>query len=453
MTRPKIKLNFHANSAGTHDQAWREPYGARDGQFGIEYYQQLAQIAERGLFDGFFLADTVGLYGGRRRQPVFDPLVILTAISAVTERIGLVGSTSTTFSEPYNIARQYSTLDHVSKGRAGWNVVTTYNENAAINFGLKELPERNQRYARAEEFVDVVRKLWESWDYDALHYPERVKNGRPLISPAPIDHDGTYYKVGGPLQLPRTPQGSPVIFQAGAAIEGRNLGARVAEGIFAMSQTLKEGQEYYADVKARARGFGRDEREVVILPGIYVYIGGTEKEVAEIRETLASALTPEERYKDLAASLHVTVADIPLDEPIAEDILQNALRLSKRSTIKSTVATAREGRPTVREILEQTLSTAGHRVLVDVPERIADSLELWFTSQAADGFNIGNLTPPKLAEFVDTVVPILQKRGLYRTEYRGETLRSHYREDFDPPASRPLSTYFPQADHHIERIA
>ena len=435
MAQKKIKLNFHANSAGTHDQAWREPYGARDGEFGVEYYLELARIAERGLFDGFFLADTVGLYGGRRRQPVFDPLVILTAISTVTERIGLVGSASTTFSEPYNIARQYSTLDHVSRGRAGWNVVTTYNDNAAANFGLSQLPEKSDRYARAEEFVDVVRKLWQSWDYDSLHQPSGFKNGRALTPPGPIDHQGKFYKVGGPLQLPRTPQHAPVIFQAGGSPEGRALAARTAEGVFAMSQTLTEAQEFYEDLKTRALAFGRREEEVVILPGIYVYIGSTEKEVAEIREGLFATLTPEEHHKELASSLHVTVADLPLDKPVPEEVLQHALTVSKRSTIKSVIATAREGRPTVREILAQRPLAAGHRVLADVPEHIADSLEEWFAHRAADGFNVGNLTPPKLAEFVDAVVPILQKRGLYRTEYRGETLRSHYREDFETPVS------------------
>jgi FMN-dependent oxidoreductase (nitrilotriacetate monooxygenase family) len=431
MAQKKIKLNFHANSAGTHDQAWREPWGARDGEFGIGYYQELARIAERGLFDGFFLADTVGLYGGRRRQPVFDPLVILAALATVTERIGLVGSASTTFSEPYNVARQYSTLDHVSRGRAGWNVVTTYNENAAANFGLASLPEKTTRYARAEEFVDVVRKLWQSWDYDSLHQPSGFKDGRALTSPAPINHDGAFYKVGGPLQLPRTPQGSPVIFQAGGSPEGRALAARTAEGVFAMSQTLAEAQEFYEDIKARARAFGRREEDVVILPGIYVYIGSTEKEVAEIRESLFSALTPEQHHQELASSLFVTVADLPLDKPIPEEVLEHALLTSKRSTIKSMVATAREGRPTVAEILAQRPLPQGHRVLIDLPERIADNLEEWFVNRAADGFNIGNLTPPKLGEFVDTVVPILQKRGLYRTEYQGETLRSHYREDFE----------------------
>jgi FMN-dependent oxidoreductase (nitrilotriacetate monooxygenase family) len=434
MAKKKIKLNFHANSAGTHDQAWREPYGNRDGEFGVGYYLELARIAERGLFDGFFLADTVGLYGGRRRQPVFDPLVILTAISTVTERIGLVGSASTTFSEPYNIARQYSTLDHVSRGRAGWNVVTTYNENAAANFGLAQLPDKKDRYARAEEFVDVVKKLWEGWDYDSLHQPSGFKDGRALTAPGPIDHAGKFYTVGGPLQLPRTPQKHPVIFQAGGSPEGRTLAARTAEGVFAMSQTLKEAQEFYEDIKAQTVGFGRDERDVVILPGIYVYLGSTEREIAEIREELHSNFTEAEQLKELATNLSVDIAELDLDKPVPDAILEHALKVSKRSTIKSVIATAREGRPTVREMLAQRPVAGGHRVLVDFPEHIADSLEEWFVQRAGDGFNVGNMTPPKLAEFVDNVIPVLQKRGLYRTDYQGETLRSHYREDFEAPS-------------------
>lgn len=451
MVKKKIKLNFHANSAGTHDQAWRVPYGARDGEFGIEYYQELARIAERGLFDAVFLADTVGLYGGRRRQPVFDPLVILTAISAVTERIGLAGSASTTFSEPYNVARQYLTLDHVSRGRAAWNVVTTYNDNAAANFGLTQLPEKQDRYARAEEFVDVVRKLWDGWDYDSLSRPGGSKDGRALTPPAPINHAGKFYTVGGPLQLPRSPQKYPVIFQAGGSPEGRALAARTAEGVFAMSQTLKEAQEFYEDLKARTVAFGRREEDIVILPGIYVYLGSTEKELTEIREELFSNFSDAERFKELATNLGVDAAELDLDKPIPEPILEHALKVSKRSTIKSLIATAREGRPTVREILAQRPVPGGHRVLVDFPERIADSLEEWFVNRAADGFNVGNMTPPKLTEFVDHVVPVLQKRGLYRTEYLGETLRSHYREDFEPPALPAAAAQHASVRSHQER--
>lgn len=450
MAQKKIKLNFHANSAGTHDQAWRPPYGARDGEFGIGYYQELARIAERGLFDGIFLADTVGLYSGHRRQPVFDPLVILAAIASITERIGLVGSASTTFSEPYNIARQYSTLDHVSRGRAGWNVVTTYNDNAAANFGLSQLPEKKDRYARAEEFVDVVKKLWESWDYDALYQPSGFKDGRALTSPVPIDHVGKFYTVGGPLQLPHTPQKSPVIFQAGGSPEGRALAARTAEGVFTMAQTLKEAQEFYEDIKSRALGFGRRKEDIVILPGVYVYLGSTAREVAEIREELFSNFTEKEQLKELAANLSVDADELPLDQPIPETILERALVLSKRSTIKSIIAVAREGRSTVREILAQRPVPGGHRVLVDVPEHIAASLEEWFRARAADGFNVGNMTPPKLTEFVDHVIPILQRRGLYRTEYQGATLRSHYREDFEEtaaPGHDPLGTSLVQPQH------
>lgn len=437
MSQRKIKLNFHGNSAGTHPQAWQEPYGRRSGEFGFGYYQELARIAERGLFDAFFFADILGLSEGRQRQPMFDPLVILAAVATVTERIGLVGSASTTFNEPYNIARQYSTLDHLSRGRAGWNVVTTYNEAAAANFGLVRLPEKPERYARAEEFVDVVRKLWESWDYEALQHPASAADGPGprFQAPAPIDHVGKYYRVAGPLQVPRTPQRSPVIFQAGGSPEGRALAARTAEGVFATSQTLKEAQEFYADLKTRTVAAGRRPEDVVIMPGIYVYLGSTDRELKEIREEISRDRSEEQQLKDLANTLGVAPSELLLDEPIPPAILVHAQAVSKRSIIKSVVAMATEGQPTVREILARRPLPA-HRVLIDVPERIADSLEEWFLAGAADGFNVGNMTARKLEEFVDTVIPILQKRGLYRTEYRGDTLRSHYREDLEAPQRR-----------------
>ena len=242
-----------------------------------------------------------------------------------------------------------------------------------------------------------------------------------------------------------------MIFQAGGSPEGRALAARTAEGVFAMSQTLKEAQDFYEDIKARTLAFGRREEDVVVLPGIYVYLGSTEQEIAEIRLELFSNFTEEEQLKELANNLSVDVAELDLDKPIPEAILQHGLSVSKRSTIKSVIATAREGRPTVREMLAQRPVPGGHRVLVDVPERIADSLEEWFLARAGDGFNVGNMTPPKLAEFVDQVIPVLQKRDLYRTEYRGETLRSHYREDFETPEPQRLHRRESLPQRQIER--
>lgn len=429
MALRKFKLNFHANSAGTHEDAWRQPYATRPGEFGIGYYQEIAQIAERGLFDAIFFADTVGLYGGRRRKPVFDPAIIIAAITAVTERIGLVASASTTFSEPYNLARQFSTLDHVSNGRVGWNVVTTYNENAATNFGLVQLPEKPDRYKRAEEFVDVVLKLWDGWDYQSLDLDPAARHERPLRAPSPIDHAGRFFHVKGPLQVPKTPQRHPVVFQAGGSEEGRALAGRVAEGVFSQAHTVKEGQAYYTDLKRRAVACGRHPDSILIFPGVYVYLGSTEQEVARIWRDLQGSLSEDEAVRELANTLHADVSELKLDQPIPVPVLERALSTSKRSTVGSIVALAREDKITVRALLARQPGALTHRVLVGTPEQIACSFEEWFLNKAADGFNIGNLSPRKLGDFVDAVIPELQRRGLYRTEYQGSTLRSHYRED------------------------
>jgi alkanesulfonate monooxygenase SsuD/methylene tetrahydromethanopterin reductase-like flavin-dependent oxidoreductase (luciferase family) len=279
----------------------------------------------------------------------------------------------------------------------------------------------------------VVKKLWESWDYESLQGTDSATQGlsQRLQSPTPIDHAGKYYTVSGPLQVPRTPQHSPVIFQAGGSPEGRALAARTAEGVFTIALTLEEAREFYDDLKSRAVASGRRAEDLVIMPGVYVYLGSTEAEVKSIRDELFQKVPQEQRVRELASTLSVDPAELHLDEPIPEAILIHAQAVASRSSIKSVVALATEGRPTVRELLARSPHPGPHRVLIDVPERIADSLQEWFESPAADGFNVGNMTPQKLEEFVDNVIPILQRRSLYRTEYRGETLRSHYREDFE----------------------
>lgn len=425
----QIKLNLHANSAGVHPEAWRPPFGARQGEFGISYYQEIAREAERGLFDAIFFADTVGLYDGRRKKPVLDPTIIVTAIAAVTERIGLVASASTTFSEPYNVARLFSTLDHVSAGRAGWNVVTTYNENAARNFGLPELPEKADRYRRAEEFVDVVRALWESWDYEAVE-PSLPLGNKPGRVPTPINHAGRFFQVAGPLQLPRTPQGSPVVFQAGGSEEGRALAARTAEGVFTSALALDEAQEFYRDVKGRLAAFGRNPQDLLILPGIYVYLGSTEAEAKRIGAELRTAVNPVDALKELARQLSTEPDRLEFDRAVPEPVLAEALVKTKRSTTSGLVALARQEGMTVRRLLDvQPIGVGLHRVLVGTPEQVAGSLEEWFLAGAADGFNIGNLSLEQLGNFVDTVIPVLQAKGLFRRNYSGRTLRAHYRQE------------------------
>jgi FMN-dependent oxidoreductase (nitrilotriacetate monooxygenase family) len=428
MKTRKMKLNFHANSAGVHPEAWREPYSATQNEFGIEYYHEIARISERGLFDAIFFADTVGMHVGRRRpNPIFDPLVIVASISAVTDYIGLVISTSTTFNAPYNVARQFSTLDHVSKGRAGWNVVTTYNETAAPNFGLDVLPKKEDRYSLAEEFVDVVLGLWDSWDYEALRTSDTN-----IRQPRPIEHLGKYFRVKGPLQTPLTPQGRPVIFQAGQSPEGRELAARTAEGVFFHALTASDGRAFRSDLRSRAMRLGRSPDEVNVFPGVYVHLVQSTEEIAEVRESLQGGATPEQGLKTLAAILAADPTELELDSPVPKSVIERAmLKAPKRGQVESLAAIFIQERSTIRQFLDQQPGSSGttHRIIIGTPTQVADSFEEWFTEGAADGFNVGNLSPEKLAQFVDEVVPLLQKRGLYRTEYKGRTLRSHYRED------------------------
>jgi FMN-dependent oxidoreductase (nitrilotriacetate monooxygenase family) len=411
-----------------HPPAWRKPFAKEDDQFGIRYYQELARIAERGLFDGIFFADSLALHQRERRRPLLDAPSMIAALAVSTERIGLVATASTTVNEPYNIARQFMTLDHISGGRVGWNVVTSYHDDAARNFGMAQLPPRQERYERAEEFVDVVLELWESWDYAALS--DTSEAGAPgLRHPRVIDHSGRYFSVKGPLQLPLSPQGHPVLFQAGGSEQGKTLAARTATAIFSTALTIPDAKLYYDDVKARALAFGRDASHISILPGVYVYIGSTEREAAELRRSLEEAQTEQEALEQLASRLNIEPERLALDEPVSDELLDRALRTAPGiGHIEAFVRLLRRERLTIRELIDRQPGAAPHRVLVGTPDAIAHSLEEWFLAGAADGFNVGNMTPASLTIFVDNVVPLLQKRGLFRTAYKGSTLRSHYHE-------------------------
>jgi FMN-dependent oxidoreductase (nitrilotriacetate monooxygenase family) len=419
----QLQLNFHANSAVTHALAWQRPLARQDDWFGISYYQELARVAERGLFDAIFFADLLPFQPGSRRMPVLDAVIICTAIAAVTEKIGVIASASTMFNEPYNIARQFSTLDHISNGRTGWNVVTTYLNDAALNYGLARLPPREERYARAEEFVEVVKMLWDGWDYAAVCRPD----DSTLRQPRPIDHAGPYFTVRGPLQSPRTPQQRPVIFQAGGSDEGRDFAARHADGVFSAALTIPAAQHYYNDIKARAAAHGRDPDSIKIMPGVYVYLGATKTEAAKLQDALQREIDPKLQLIHFAHRLGVKPDLLDLDQQVPEHILERAISLSpSRGHIDSLVDILRRDRLSVGEFLARQPVTGPHRVLVGTPQDVADSLEEWFVAHAADGFNVGNMAPDDLTLFVEEVIPILQKRGLYRTQYAGATLRDHY---------------------------
>jgi FMN-dependent oxidoreductase (nitrilotriacetate monooxygenase family) len=425
VTDRRMHLNFHGNSAGEHFGAWRLPADGAAAVLETDFYIKLAQTAERGLFDGIFYAAGLALHEGRGRPPTpgIDPVVLAAVLAANTERIGLVVTASTTFNEPYNVARTIASLDHVSQGRAAWNIVTTYDESAAKNFGMNQLPPKDVRYDRAREFVDVVLKLWDSWEPGALTTDAygAVRLDADFIHR--IDFTGRYYTVRGPGLTPPSPQGRPVLFQAGASQEGKAFAASTAEGIFSVGLDFAGSQAFYAEMKRRVRDAGRDPNRVKILPGLYLYIGSTEAEAARVLEADS---TTEDALAQLAVRLSASVEDLELDQPVAPEILERAAASAiSLGHATGAIDVFRRERLTVREFLVRQPVRGPHRVFVGTPETVASTLEQWFLEEAADGFNIGNLTHAGLELFVDEVVPILQRRGLYRREYAGSTLREH----------------------------
>jgi FMN-dependent oxidoreductase (nitrilotriacetate monooxygenase family) len=420
-----MHLNFHGNTSGEHLGAWKAAANGGATVLQTEYYTKLAQTAERGLFDGIFYAAGLALHEGRGRPPApgLDPVVLAALLAAGTSRIGLVVTVSTTFNEPYNVARTLASLDHISKGRAAWNIVTTYDESAALNFGMTELPPKDVRYNRATEFVDVVLKLWDSWTAESF-----VANDRNVLTVDPrlihpIEHAGPYFKVRGPAQTPPSPQGRPVLFQAGASEEGKAFAARVAEGIFSVALDLDGAKAFYAEMKARVKAAGRNPDKVQILPGLYMYIGSTEDEA---RRSLEAEAATDDALNQLAVRLRTSVENLKLDERVPAEILDNAAgnAISAGHSAGMIELFRRDGL-TVREFLVRQPVRGPHRVLSGTPEHIAQTLEEWFVEEAADGFNIGNLSHAGLEIFVDHVVPILQKHGVFRHEYEGKTLREN----------------------------
>jgi FMN-dependent oxidoreductase (nitrilotriacetate monooxygenase family) len=429
MAERAIHLNFHGNSSGEHLAAWRKPSADSPAEFAIDYYLEIARIAERGLFDAVFFAAGLALPDdGRPVRPVIDPIVLISALSSLTKNIGFVATASTTFNEPYNIARTFSSLDHITGGRTGWNIVTTYDELASRNFGQKNLPDRADRYARAEEFVTVVNRLWHSWEEAAVvSKPDGTVDidGSHIHA---IRHEGNFFSVAGPLQTPRSKQGKPVLFQAGGSGAGQALAARHADAIFSIGLELGDAQAFYKGVKALVAQEGRDPETLHILPGVYLYLGATHEEAERKRRALIEDPRAVAGYvKQLATRLGVATEALELDKTVPESILADAV--SKAGSVGHTqalVALLRKEKLTLREFIHRQPVGGPHRVIVGTPEQVADTLEEWFSSRAADGFNIGNMPPADLADFVDQVIPVLQKRGIYRKEYSGTTLRDHY---------------------------
>jgi FMN-dependent oxidoreductase (nitrilotriacetate monooxygenase family) len=420
-----LRLIVNMQPSGVHQGAWMAPGADPRAFIDLDYYRELARLAERGRIDSLFLADFAALQPESSRQPrwTFDPLVTLSALAAVTEHVGLVASISTTLTEPYHVARVMASLDHASRGRAGWNVVTSFDPNSARNFGLEALPDKDARYRRAEEFVEVVRVLWDSWEEGALALDRASGTFVDTSRVHPIDHQGEFFRVAGPLQVPRPPQGHPVVFQAGGSDAGRDLAARQADGVFAAQLTLASSRDYRDDLRLRAEKAGRRPDDVRLFPGVVVVAGATREEALAKRRALDDLVgAPDARLAGLAHFIGVDPATLRLDEPLPEAVrAEQGAPLGAEGFRQAVLAFFDDETRTVADFLRE--GSLGHRTLVGDPGTIADSFEEWFDGGAADGFVLMfDALPAGLRDFVDLVVPELQRRGLFRREYDDDHL-------------------------------
>ena len=423
-----MHLNAFLMDVGHHEAAWRLPESNARGSFDLQHWIGLAQLAEGAGFDSLFLADSPAMHGtGEFRPPgKLDPLTLLTAISQATRDIGLIATVSTTYNSPYGLARRLASIDHVSGGRIGWNIVTSAGADEAANFGLDDRPDHAARYARADEFLDVVKQLWDSWETEAVVADKTTGQYADPTRIHRLDHAGTWFKVAGPLNVERPPQGYPLLVQAGSSEHGRDFAARHAEAIFTAHQTFESAAEFYADVKARATAMGRSPESVVVLPGIVPIIGTTEEEARALERHLDELRVAEYGLDQLAAILEVDAAELVLDEPIPKHVLARPVQgFQSRSALIADLAEREQ--LTVRQILGRLGGGRGHFTFVGTPDQVADTMVSWFEGGAADGFNIMSpVLPSGLETFIADVLPILHGKGLFRPEYRGRTLRDHY---------------------------
>jgi FMN-dependent oxidoreductase (nitrilotriacetate monooxygenase family) len=422
----QLHLGAFMRPVSIHTGAWRYPGAFPDANFNLDHLKRLVQTLERGKFDAFFMADHLAVLNMpiealKRSHTVtsFEPFTLLSALAGVTERIGLVATASTTFDAPYHIARRFASLDHISGGRAGWNIVTTSNPDSALNFGLEEHMEHGERYARAREFYDVVTGLWDSWADDA--FLRDVESGI-FFDPEKLhvlDHKGKYLSVRGPLNIARPIQGWPVIVQAGASEAGRQLAAETAELVFAAGSPLPIARQYFADVKGRAEKAGRNPDHIKILPGAMVVVGDTVEEARDKRARLDSLVHYDSAVASLSIALGHDASQFDPDGPLPDIPETNASKSGRERVIEL----ARRENLNVRQ-LAQRLGGYSGLSFVGTPQTIADGMEEWLQTRGSDGFNVMfPYLPEGLDDFVDRVVPELQRRGLFRREYPGTTLR------------------------------
>ena len=428
----KMRLGAYFNPTGHHVASWRHPRAQADAHVNLKHYVEIVQTAERAKFDMIFFADGVATRQAdieaqcRSVQFIanFEPLTLLSALAMVTERIGLVGTMSTSYNEPYNVARRFASLDLISGGRSGWNLVTSGQMAEALNFNRTEPWPHAERYKRAHEFAEVVMGLWDSWDDDAFVRDKETGIFFDRDKMHYLNHKGKYYSVRGPLNVPRSPQGWPVVVQAGASDDGKELAAEFAEAIFSPHLNIPEAKAYYDDVKGRMRKFGRDPEHVKILPGLSVIVARDEKEARKDYEFLQNLIHPIVGREILSTMLgEMDLRPYSLDEPLPDPLPPSN---GSRGHYDSIVAMARRENLTIRELGRRVAGARGKNVFVGTPTQVADYMEEWFVKGACDGFNV---MPPYISgahdDFCEMVIPELQRRGLFRTEYEGKTLREN----------------------------
>jgi FMN-dependent oxidoreductase (nitrilotriacetate monooxygenase family) len=423
----QLSLSVFVQEYGTHAHAWRRPGIDAGGNPDLERWASIVRTLERGKFDFAFFADFVGQGGddteGIARRPRgggFEPLTLVGALATLTRHIGLVATVNTNFNEPYNLARRLASLDHLTGGRAGWNIVSSLSEGAVKSFGIHDGLDHDGRYARAGEFVDVTKMLWDSYDDDAFDHPNQ-ETGQ-FLDPAsahPVHHRGAHFSVDALLDIARPIQGYPVFFQAGNSESGREFAAQYAEVIYAAAQTLEEAKSFYSDVKARLAKYGREPDDLKVTPGLFYHIGRSRQEAQEKYESFREAFELNGRRNLMG----VDVSQYPLDGPLPADLPEP---VNGRGRWRQLTALAQRENLSIRELILRFSIVQGHRIVVGTALDIADQLEDWFLNQGADGYNLKpSLIPDSLEDFVNLVVPELQRRGLFRKEYEGKTLREH----------------------------
>ncbi|TCM93184.1 FMN-dependent oxidoreductase (nitrilotriacetate monooxygenase family) [Paenibacillus sp. BK033] len=422
--RKQLKLGAMLHGVGSSTSLWRHPEVPSDASVNFELYKSWVEKAEAGKFDLAFIAD--GLYINEKSIPHFlnrfEPITILSALAAVSKHIGLVGTLSTSYSEPFTVARQFGSLDVISGGRAGWNIVTSPLEGSALNYGKKEHPDHDKRYRIATEYLEVTRGLWDSWEDDAF---VRDKESGVFFDPAKLhtlNHEGEFFSVKGPLNIARSKQGQPVIFQAGASEVGKDYAAKHADAIFTGHETVEDAVSFYQDVKRRVAAFGRNPDNVLVFPGIGPVIGSTEEEAERKYQEVADLVSAENALLYLGRFFeHHDFSQYDLDAPFPD--LGDLGRNSFQSSTDKIKANAKEKGLTLRQAALQVATP--RPVFIGTPEQVADRVQEWFEAGAADGFMVGSSVPHGLEDFIEQVVPILQARGLFRTEYEGDTLRGN----------------------------